>query len=286
VSDVLEIKAVNHHFGSQRVLHDINLRLPRGQFLGLVGPSGCGKSTLLRAILGTHRISGGEVLMNGRPVLAPSRQCGIVYQRYSLFPFLTAVQNVAFGLMLDQFGLTGRILRYWQFRNARPKHLKEAADLLGRFELGDHLHKYPAQLSGGMCQRVAIAQALIMRPQVLLLDEPFGALDEANREKQHKLLADLTRENIQATQKGEEPPHTIIMVTHELTEAIKVADRVVALCRDWPWREKIGGDQHPGATIVYDAPTPPFPRDPLTQPEEFLRQRTEIRRAAFVTPEE
>jgi NitT/TauT family transport system ATP-binding protein len=282
VSDiVLECQSVCHRFGEHGVLHDVNLRVDRGQFLGLVGESGCGKSTLLRAMLGTHPAGGGRVLMNGTPVLAPGRERGIVYQRYSLFPFLTAVQNVAFGAMLDQYGLSGRLLRYFRWRRARREHLRQAAQLLERFGLGGALNRYPAELSGGMCQRVAIAQAIIMRPQILLLDEPFGALDEATREEQHAILGELYQENLQARQKGESPLHTIVLVTHELNEAIKVADRVIALSRFWKRPDGSAAGDDLGATVVYDEPTPPYPRDPVQQGELFRQQRATIRRAAF-----
>jgi NitT/TauT family transport system ATP-binding protein len=278
---VLECKNVHHYFRKNRVLCDINLRVVRGQFLSLVGSSGCGKSTLLRAILGTHPPKEGTILMNGIPILTPGRDRGIVYQRYSLFPFLTAVENVAFGLMLSEWGIVHRLTQFWKWRKARKGHLKQAADLLDRFGLGHALHLYPAMMSGGMCQRVAIAQALIMRPEILLLDEPFGALDEATREDQQTMLADLYKENLQAKQKGEKPPYTIILVTHELNEAITVADRVVALSRFWQWREETGLGEHPGASVVYDACTPPFPRDPVSKAEEYRAQRREIRDAAF-----
>lgn len=278
---VLECKNVSHWFGKKRVLYDVNLRIVRGEIVGLVGSSGCGKSTLLRAMLGTHPAASGAVLMNGEPILAPGRRRGIVYQRYSLFPFMTAVQNVAFGLTLDKFGVFGRVYRYFEWRRVRKEHLEKAAQLLQKFKLGpDSWNLYPSEMSGGMCQRVAIAQALIMKPEILLLDEPFGALDEATREEQQEMLGDLYKENLHARRDGKEPPYTIILVTHELNEAIGVSDRVVALSNFWAW-EKEGHTSHPGSTVVYDASTPPFPRDPNSKTEVFRLQRAEIREAAF-----
>ena len=277
---VLECKNLSHSFGAVRVLYDLNLRIVRGETVALVGPTGCGKSTLLRAILGTHQPRSGQVLMNGLPVTRPGRDCGIVYQRYALFPFMTAVQNVAFGPLLEHSSLWERLLRPWRCRSLYKQHLEEAAELLGRFKLGGSLHLYPSQMSGGMCQRVAIAQALIMRPQVLLLDEPFGALDEATREEHQQLLLDLYQDNLKAKQAGDKPPTTMILVTHELNEALYVSDRIVALSPYWHWQDA-ELSAYPGATVIYDASGPPFPRELLSRSEQFYQQRAEIRQAAF-----
>jgi NitT/TauT family transport system ATP-binding protein len=285
VSDfVLECRKVSHWFDRQKVLYDINLQISRGQFVGLVGASGCGKSTLLRAMLGTHPPRAGQVLMNGAAVCRPGRERGIVYQRYTLFPFLTALENVAFGPMLDQVGICGRLLGPWKWRTRRKAHLELAEERLTALGLKDALHQYPAQLSGGMCQRVAIAQALIMQPEILLLDEPFGALDEATREEQQAMLLSLRDENRRAQEKGERPPYTLVLVTHELNEAIYVADRVVSLSRHWLWEKEPELTEHPGATVVYDAATPLSPRDPHSKFADFQAQRAEIRQAAFVAP--
>jgi NitT/TauT family transport system ATP-binding protein len=277
---VLECKGVSHWFGDKQVLYDVNLKVARGQIVALVGPSGCGKSTLLRAILGTHPAKEGQVLMNGQAVSEPGRDRGIVYQRYSLFPFLTAVENVAFGLMLDQTSLPFRAFRFRKWWGLKKQHLAEAADLLNRFKLGNHLRSYPTQLSGGMCQRVAIAQAMIMKPEILLLDEPFGALDEATREEQQEMLLEFYQENLKARREGKKAPHTIIIVTHELNEALYVSDRVIALSQFWKW-ETTGLPQSPGSTLVYDAVGPPMPRDMVNRGEEFRKQRDELREAAF-----
>ncbi len=226
---VLQCENICQAFGPKRVLYDVNLRIVRGQIVALVGPSGCGKSTLLRAILGTHPPQQGRVLMNDQPVTEPGRDRGIVYQRYSLFPFLTAEKNVAFGPMLDQTSLFFRATQFWKWWALHQRHLEQARDLLCKLKLGESLKHYPAELSGGMCQRVAIAQALIMKPQILLLDEPFGALDEATREEMQQMLLDLYMENVTAKREGRPPPYTILIVTHELNEALYVADRVIGL---------------------------------------------------------
>jgi NitT/TauT family transport system ATP-binding protein len=142
------------------------------------------------------------------------------------------------------------------------------------------LCQYPTQMSGGMCQRVAIAQALVMRPQILLLDEPFGALDESTREEMQQMLLDLYEENLKARREGRPPPYTILIVTHELNEALFVADRVIGLSQYWDWRAA-GFDSPPGATVIYDAVSPVFSRCSVTEAAAFTRQREEMREAVF-----
>jgi NitT/TauT family transport system ATP-binding protein len=283
---VLECRGVCHSFGDRRVLCDINLKVIRGEIVALVGPSGFGKSTLLRAIVGTHPPRQGQIIVTspgqriGRVVAGPGRDRGIIYQQYTLFPFLTAQENVAVGLMFDQSSIPLRVLRPWTWRRMRAAHLDEAAAMLEKVKLGDAVKLYPHQMSGGMCQRVAIAQALIMKPEILLMDEPFGALDEATREELQYMMLDLYAENCRAKQNGESPQYTILIVTHELTEAIYVGDRVVALSPYWNWREE-GHDVFPGATIVYDKVAPVNAPDQDKNCEAFVRQRQEIRRVAF-----
>ncbi len=281
----LEVRGVSHRFGLKKVLYDINLRLRRGQFLSLVGPSGCGKSTLLRAIVGTHPPLNGQILLS-KPdgtthhVTSPGRDRGIVYQRYSLFPFLTARENVALGLKLDQTSLFSRWFAWPRWRRLRRRHLQEADAILERLKLADARHLYPHELSGGMQQRVAVAQALIMKPEIILLDEPFGALDEATREDLQRMLIDLYEENCRALGRGELPPLTLIIVTHELNEAIYVGDRVVGLSQDWDWVAE-GHATCPGATIVYDQKAPVFGVKDLHDFQLFTAQREEIRRVVF-----
>ncbi len=283
----LESRGVHHWFGPKRVLADVNLKLRRGQFLSLVGPSGCGKSTLLRAILGTHLPRQGQILLfpfgqagEGVPVLGPGRDRGIVYQQYSLFPFLNALENVAVGLKLDRTNLAYRFLCFPRWRKLRKQHLELAAEFLAKVKLADALHLYPHEMSGGMRQRVALAQALILKPEIILLDEPFGALDEATREELQQMLLAFYRENLQARQRREKPPYTLIIVTHELNEAIYVGDRVVGLSQYWDWKKE-GHATCPGATIVYDKPAPVFEVKDGRDFERFVEQREEIRRAVF-----
>ena len=284
---VLACQGVHHHFGPKLVLHDVNLDIAPGQILSLVGPSGCGKSTLLRAIVGTHPPRSGQVIgyqgpqdSKGSAVTSPGRDRGIVYQRYSLFPSLTAIENVAIGPKLDETTIPGRFFGFPAWRNKRKKHLEEAAALLTKIGLGEALDRYPHELSGGMCQRVAIAQALIMKPRVLLLDEPFGALDEATREELQVLLLTLYQENLQARDQGEPPPYTILIVTHELTEALYVGDRVVGLSQYWDWKAA-GLAEPPGATIIYDKVAPVYKPGQAKRYEDFLPLREQIRSVVF-----
>lgn len=275
----LECAQVSHAFGPKKVLHDVNLRVLRGQIVAMVGPSGSGKSTLFRAILGTHPAQRGRVLMEGAAVVRPSRDIGIVYQRYTLYPFMTALDNVAFGPMLDRSTLPHR-LRFWRHGRAARAHRDEAAALLTRIGLGHCLRSYPSEMSGGMCQRVAIAQALILRPKVLLLDEPFGALDEATREDLQTMLLELYQENMAAVAKGRPAPYTIVLVTHEINEAIFVSDRVVGLSQYWRWEDE-GFAECPGATLVYDSVAPVFEPTAPRELDLVREQRREIRRVVM-----
>jgi len=281
---ILKIKDLSHWFGSNRVLFEVNLDIRRGQIVAVVGPSGCGKSTLLRAIVGTHPPKQGAVVVNAdgteRVIRAPGRDRGIVYQRYSLFPHLTAQQNVAYGLMVDQTTPAARAFKRSDWKALRRKHLREAAEMLDRMKLGAALNKYPPELSGGMCQRVAIAQALIMKPAVLLLDEPFGALDEATREELQRILLTLYSENLEAWAHGRLPPHTVMIVTHEINEAIFVSDRIIGLSQYWDWKA-VGQTSSPGATVVYDKRAPVFSPDDERDFLSFRDQKDEILHAVF-----
>jgi NitT/TauT family transport system ATP-binding protein len=270
----LEINNVSHYFGDFRVLDKINLKILPGQIVAIVGPSGCGKSTLLKAILGTHPPREGEILADGIPVRGPTRNVGIVYQNYSLYEFLTAEQNVSFGLKLDETSLWERMLLFPKYWKERQGQLSRARAFLDRVGLEGACGKYPAEMSGGMRQRVAVAQAFIMKPKIVLLDEPFGALDEAMREELQQMLLTFYQENLIAKREGRRPEYTILMVTHELNEAIYVADRVIGMSR-------FHNEGHLGATIVYDRPCPIFHPDDPRDFSKFVVQREELRRAVF-----
>ncbi|MGD0768553.1 MAG: ATP-binding cassette domain-containing protein [Tepidisphaeraceae bacterium] len=281
---VLECENLSHRFGLRGVLHEVSLKVIRGEIVAIVGETGCGKSTLLRTILGTQRPTSGKVQITTRAHgtcdrTGPDRDCGIVPQHYCLYPFLTALQNVTLGLMFEQTSLTSRLFRRSWWRKLRAGHMDRAAKLLQELKLEHAMHLYPHELSGGMRQRVAIAQALITEPEILLLDEPFGALDEATREELQRMLLELYMENCKVKDRGQPPPYTIVIVTHELNEAIYVGDRVVALSRYWNWKERFS--ECPGATILFDQMAPVNYPDEEREFEIFAKQRSDIRAAAF-----
>jgi NitT/TauT family transport system ATP-binding protein len=270
----LKVSDLYHSFGNKKVLNNINLEIKAGQIVSMVGPSGCGKSTLLRSILGTPLPFRGQIWADDIPVSGPSRNIGIVYQSYGLYDFLTARRNVSFGLKVDQTNIPQRLFRPFWWRKLEKQHFAQAEAMLTKVGLEDAFDSYPSELSGGMKQRVAIAQALILRPSILLMDEPFGALDESTRESLQLMLLHLYQENIEAKKAGKRPPHTILIVTHELNEALYVSDRVVGLSQ-----YHIDGKN--GSTIVYDQPTPVFrPEDPKDF-SRFQREKEDIRKVVF-----
>jgi len=188
-----------------QVLQDINLDIPAGRFVSIVGASGCGKSTLLRLILGLDNDYEGRILLDGKPVSGTGLERGIVFQDHRLFPWLTVERNIAVGL-----------------RNARRSAAEKrelVAEHIALVGLRGFEASYPSQISGGMAQRVAIARGLVNRPSVLLLDEPFGALDALTRSRlQNELQRIWQREGI-----------TMLLVTHDVEEAVFLGDRVVVM---------------------------------------------------------
>ena len=180
-----------------------------GEFIAVLGPSGCGKSTMLNLIAGFPEVcppSSGEVLVRGQPVPGPGRDRGMIFQRYSSFPHKTVLQNVLFGLELNagELGLSA------------AQRLELADHWIKRVGLAPHRFKYPHQLSGGQQQRVAIARSLVLKPRIILMDEPFSALDEPTRLEMQKLILELWEE-VQAT---------VFLVTHSISEAVYLGDRV------------------------------------------------------------
>ncbi|KHK89933.1 ABC transporter ATP-binding protein [Novosphingobium malaysiense] len=237
MSALLSLRDVWVEYGDRIVIEKLDLDIAAQAFVSIVGPSGAGKSSFLRLILGQEAPTRGTVLLDGIPLVpecGPDR--GVVFQRYSVFPHLSVLRNTMFGLECPKAPLSGRL-----FGSARRAARDEAVAMLEAVGLGDSLDLYPAQMSGGMQQRLAIAQALVQRPRILLLDEPFGALDPGIRADMHALITRLWRDY----------SLTIIMVTHDIREAFSLGTRVLTL-------DKRRHDPHAphryGATVVYDLP--------------------------------
>lgn len=206
---VLQVDQLTQSFdqgGSRKViLQDVSLQIHEREFVCVIGPSGCGKSTLGRIIAGLDAYPSGEVIVNKEKVKGPSASRGMVFQGYTLFPWKTVKENVMFGPIMG-----GRS------KSNAERSAREWLDIVGLSKYENH---YPHQLSGGMKQRVAIARALINEPKVLIMDEPFGALDPYTRQKMQKHLLDLWR-NIDIT---------IVFITHDMDEAVLLSDRIVVL---------------------------------------------------------
>ena len=189
-------------FGSNTVLKDINLEVEKGQLVTLLGPSGCGKSTLLRCLAGLETVTSGKVYLDNKDITdvnPKDRDIGMVFQQYSLFPNMDVAQNVAFGLKMKKVP------------NAEiDKRVKEMVDIVG---LSDHLHHYPSEMSGGQQQRLCIARALAVQPEVLLMDEPTSALDPISTSKIEELAMELKKD------------YTIVMVTHNMQQATRISDK-------------------------------------------------------------
>jgi NitT/TauT family transport system ATP-binding protein len=208
---------------SRAVLAGVNLDIEEGSFVCLLGQTGCGKSTLLRMVLGSEHPMRGRVLIDGREHRQPDCTRGYVPQRYSLFPDRTVLDNITFGPLVSEFGLFGR----WSpaFYRRRRELRDEAHRYIRRIGLREcDAAKYPHQLSGGMQQRVAIAQALINRPRILLMDEAFSALDAGTRREMQALVRDLWKST----------GTTILFVTHNIDEALRLGTRVIVLAKEGP----------------------------------------------------
>ncbi|WP_321803237.1 ABC transporter ATP-binding protein [Burkholderia sp. BCC1993] len=250
---ILDVRHVGKRFATPQgecvALDDISFRTHRREFVCVIGPSGCGKSTLIRILAGLEAQTSGEVLLDGKPVQGPGADRGMVFQGYTLFPWLTVKKNVMFGLRMNgsSSGEAEREALQW-------------LDLVGLTRFAD---VYPHQLSGGMKQRVAIARALANRPRILLMDEPFGALDAQTRARMQTHLLDIWR-NIDVT---------ILFITHDLDEAIFLADRILVL------KANPGGVQE-----LIEVPVP-RPRDyAQVNTPEFIA--TKARLEALIHPKE
>jgi len=237
VSALIDFGNVWKEYGDQVVLERLNLKVQAGEFCTIVGASGCGKTTLLRMLLGVEEPTRGQILLDGRRLSAePGPDRGIVFQRYSVFPHLTVLRNVMLGLELKGARLTGHL-----FGAARRRAREQAHQMLASVGLDQALDKYPSELSGGMQQRLALAQSLVMHPRILLLDEPFGALDPGIRRDMHRLVLDLwTRNDL-----------TVLMITHDLKEGFYLGTRLLVF--DKLRHDPQAPDRY-GAGITYDLP--------------------------------
>jgi len=203
------VKTFDTPAGQMIALRDINLDVKRGEFISFIGHSGCGKSTLLNIIAGLLPQTGGQVTLDGKPITGPGPDRGVVFQNYSLLPWLSVKDNV-----FEAVDAVYRIMPY-------PEKQARVDDFLGKVGLAEHRHKRPNQLSGGMKQRVAIARAFAIHPEVMLLDEPFGALDALTRNSLQEELVQMLA--------GDNQTETVIMVTHDIDEAIYLSDRIVVM---------------------------------------------------------
>ncbi|MBR9912313.1 MAG: ABC transporter ATP-binding protein [Gammaproteobacteria bacterium] len=249
----LEVKHLHKHFdsagGQVTALQDINFKAYKREFVCVIGPSGCGKSTLVRILAGLETPSSGSVLLNGKAVTGPGPDRGMVFQGYTLFPWLSVKRNVMFGLIEAGHGKT-----------TAEEQALQWIELVG---LSRFVDSYPHQLSGGMKQRVAIARALANQPQILLMDEPFGALDPQTRAKMQSHLMEIWK-NIDIT---------VVFITHDLDEAIYLADRILVL------------KAHPGEVNEVIEVSVPQPRDPSQLlSDEFLA--TKRRLEELIHPED
>jgi NitT/TauT family transport system ATP-binding protein len=222
---LIQFENVSMAYGSPShpVLSNIDLSIEEGEFVCLLGQTGCGKSTLLRLVLGSEQPAAGRVLIDGVEHNQPDPTCGYVPQKYSLFPDKTVIGNITFGPEVSEFNLLTRLTpRYFR---QRRQFRQQAMQYIRRIGLQDaDASKYPDQLSGGMQQRVAIAQALVNRPRILLLDEAFSALDPGTRKDMQILIRRLWRGN----------GVTVLFVTHNTHEALQLGTRVIVLARETP----------------------------------------------------
>ncbi|RWX47700.1 NitT/TauT family transport system ATP-binding protein [Candidatus Electrothrix marina] len=263
-SDFLQIIDVYKAYNGKVILDNIDFQVSRGEFCTVVGPSGCGKSTLLRLIVGAEIPTAGRVLLEQQSVGPPDIHRGIVFQRYSLFPHLTVLDNVSLGLRLG--GRPGS-------KEMSGKEIQEEATaMLEKIRLAEHGNKYPHELSGGMQQRVAIGQSLIMKPKILVMDEPFGALDPDTREDMQLFLMEL----------WEQEKMTVFFVTHDLAEAAFLGTRLIVLSQYYTDDRGSGGQVNRGAKITADYQLPDtVSSTAVKQSKEFTELIDCIRREGF-----
>ena len=251
----IEARDVWKTYGDNVVLERVNTTVGAGEFITIVGTSGCGKTTFLKMLLGTEFPTRGVILMDGKPIpQEPGEDRGIVFQKYSVFPHLTVLQNLVLAKDLEKSKLVGRL-----FGTARKQAEDKAKEMLALVGLSHAEKQYPHELSGGMQQRLAIAQALMKQPKILLLDEPFGALDPGIRSDMHELILDIWKET----------RVNIFMITHDLKEGFYLGTRL------WVFDKVRNDPQAPnayGAAITYDIPVGKIDTLTLTEIDQSLER--------------
>lgn len=256
---MIQVNNVWKQYGDNVVLERLNLTVNEGEFVTLVGTSGCGKSTFLNMLLGTVNPSKGEILLDGKPIPdEPGSDRGIVFQQYSVFPHMTVLENVMATRGFEQPGITGYL-----FGAAKKLAREEATAMLEQVGLSHALNKFPDELSGGMRQRLAIAQALLGKPRILLLDEPFGALDPGIRADMHQLVLRLWKEH----------NLTVFMVTHDLKEGFYLGTRLWVFDK---LRHDPQAPQRYGAGITYDLSVGQMDQSIYHDIDNTLRPVTEL----------
>ncbi len=255
----VEVEDIWQAYGDRSIIERVNVTFDEGEFISIVGASGCGKSTFLRLLLAQERPTRGKITIDGgAPAVEPNQERGVVFQKYSVFPHLSVRENIIAG--------TGFATRFGYLTGSARRKAREAADeMLERIGLNHVADQYPASLSGGMQQRLAIGQAMAAKPRVLLLDEPFGALDPGTRLQMHDFLLELR----------DETNMTVFMVTHDLDEGFKLGNRVLVF-------DKPRWDPHDpglyGATITYDfdASTNGIPFQDILDRYPSLAEQTQL----------
>ena len=253
----IEVKHLTVNYAEKNreftALRDVNFTVEEGEFVSVIGASGCGKSTLLSVLEGLYKQADGTISISGKPIEGTGKERGVVFQHYSLFPWMTTRKNIAFGIAQVRKDLT------------KKQRLEIADTFLEKVGLGEFGGKYPSQLSGGMQQRAAIARALAMDTEILLMDEPFSAIDAKNRIVLQELLLKLWEGD------GTEPRKSVVFVTHDIDEAILLSDKIVVLTA------------HPG-TVAEIIPVPferPRDRKTLVQTPEYAKFRSHLLRLFY-----
>ena len=253
----IEVKHLTVNYAEKNreftALRDVNFTVEEGEFVSIIGASGCGKSTLLSVLEGLYKQADGSITISGKPLEGTGKERGVVFQHYSLFPWMTTRKNIAFGIAQVRKDLS------------KKERLAIADSFLEKVGLGEFGSKYPSQLSGGMQQRAAIARALAMDTEILLMDEPFSAIDAKNRIVLQELLLKLWEGD------GTESRKSVVFVTHDIDEAILLSDKIVVLTA------------HPG-TVAEIIPVPferPRDRQKLVQSPEYGKFRSRLLRLFY-----